>query len=537
MHATTAKAILDYTSRKSQMPERRTSATRRLQPAKSFSPSGHPLVYEVNARVLVNELSTDAGKRLSLASIPDRVIDEWESCGFEALWLMGVWTTGEIGLQIARNDPTLRDEYKKVLPDFSDKDVIGSPYAVKSYTVSTSLGGKAALASFRKRLAKKGMGLILDFVSNHTARDHSWVTKHPEYYVNGVEGDAVASPDRFFVTKTAEGQRILANGRDPYFPGWTDTVQLNIRHPLARQSMIREIRKIATQCDGVRCDMAMLILQEVFEKTWGELSTPSDVEPATGEFWTEAIEAVHRDSPSFLLIAEAYWDLEWRLQQLGFDFTYDKALYDRLLREGAGSVYKHLKAEAQYQAHALRFLENHDEPRAAHSLPNEAWHCAAATVAATVPGMFLLHEGQLEGKRIKLPVQLGRRPSEPVSEQVKSFYQKLLASVGTSIFKNGEWDLLHVKPAWNDNQTWRDFLAFWWHEKAGGSRLVVVNYAPQNGQCYVEINLDEVSGSRIEFRDMLGEASYVRDKATLRSKGMYFDLPSYGIHIFDVNPV
>lgn len=519
------------------MPKPRTSATKKKQAAKPSSLTGHPLIYEVNARVLVNELSTEAGKKLSLATIPDSVIDEWASRGFDAIWLMGVWTTGDIGLQIARADPNLQEEYRKILPDFSDDDVIGSPYAVKSYMVSARLGGKTALASLRKRLAKKRMGLILDFVSNHTARDHAWVAKHPEYYVYGAEGDTIGSADRFFAAKTVRGYRVLAYGRDPYFPGWTDTAQLNVRHPLARQAMIRELRKIAGQCDGVRCDMAMLILQDVFEKTWGDLSRPSDVEPATGEFWTEAIEAVRKNSPSFFFIAEAYWDLEWQLQQLGFDFTYDKALYDRLLREGAGSVYKHLKAEAKYQMHSLRFLENHDEPRAAQSLPNEAWHCAAATVVATVPGMLLIHEGQQNGKRIKLPVQLGRRPGEPDSEQLKSFYEKLLACVGTSVFRNGKWSLLHVKPAWQDNQTWRDFLAFWWHEKPGGNRLVVVNYAPQNGQCYVEMNLDEVNGSRIEFRDMLGEASYVRDKGTLLGKGMYFDLPPYGIHVFDVNPV
>lgn len=518
------------------MPKHRTSTTKKKQATKPFSLTGHPLVYEVNARVLLNELSTEAGKKLSLAMIPDRVIDEWASYGFEAIWLMGVWTTGDTGLQIARTDPSLREEYKKVLPDFSDEDVIGSPYAVKSYTVSARLGDKAALSSLRNRLTKKRMGLILDFVSNHTARDHTWVARHPEYYVNGVEGDTIASADRFFATKTAKGHKVLAYGRDPYYPGWTDTAQLNVRNPLARQSMIRELRKIAAQCEGVRCDMAMLVLQEVFEKTWGDQAKP-DVEPASGEFWTEAIHAVRKDFPSFIFIAEAYWNREWQLQQLGFDFTYDKTLYDRLLREGASSVYEHLKADANYQKHSLRFLENHDERRAVQSLPNEAWHCAAATVAATVPGMLLIHEGQLEGQQINLPVQLGRRPSEPVSKQLASFYRKLLACASTSVFRNGEWRLLHVKPAWYDNQSWRDFLAFWWHEKSGGDRLIVVNYAPRNGQCYVEMNFGDAGGSRIEFRDMLGEASYVRDKGTLLGKGMYFDLPSYGIHVFDVNPV
>ena len=484
----------------------------------------------------MNELSIEAGKKLTLATIPDRVIDDWASYGFEAVWLMGVWTTGDIGLQIAQTNPGLLEEYKKVLPDFTDKDVIGSPYAVKAYTVSPKLGGRAALASLRKRLAKKGMGLILDFVSNHTARDHAWVAKHPEYYVLGTDGEEDHVPEYYFRSAVSKERKVVAYGRDPYYPGWTDTAQVNILHPGMRQALIRELKKIASQCDGVRCDMAMLVLTEVFEKTWGDRARPHDAEPATGEFWTEAIESVRKDHPSFTFIAEAYWNREWQLQQLGFDFTYDKSLYDRLLREGAGSVYQHLKAEADYQRRSLRFLENHDEPRAAQVLPNEAWHCAAATIVATVPGMFLIHEGQMDGKRMKIPVQLGRRPVETMSGQVNSFYRRLLTSVGTSIFRKGEWKLLHAKPAWHDNHSWREFIAYWWHLESGGDRFVVVNYAPQSGQCYVDLNLDSIRGNRIEFRDLLSTVSYVKDRESLLHKGMYFDLPPYGIHIFEVNP-
>ena len=496
----------------------------------------HPLLYQVNARVLVNELSREMGKKISLATLPDRLIDEWASYGFDAIWLMGVWTTGTIGLEIARTNPVLLEQYERTLPDFAIDDVVGSPYAVKSYTVSPMLGRNAGLAALRKRLAKKGMSLILDFVSNHTARDHAWVEKSPEFYVNGSKGDDVTSPDRFFSADTSKGQKVLAYGRDPYFPGWTDTAQLNIKHPRTRQAMIRELRKIAAICDGIRCDMAMLLLQEVFESTWGDLGKPVDASPATGEFWSEAIEEVRKDYPSFMFIAECYWNREWQMQKLGFNYTYDKILYDRLLREGAPSVQEHLRADLDYQKHSLRFLENHDEPRAAQTLPSHSWHFAAATVAATVPGMMMFHEGQLEGRKLRTPIQLGRRPVEPVSEPIRMFYHRLLASIGDPTFKEGEWKLLNAKPAWHDNETWRDFIVFWWRG-ASGERFVVVNYAPQNGQCYIEMGLQGFTGSRIEFRDILGEATYVRDKGSLLTKGMYFDLPPYGVHMFDVKPM
>jgi len=495
--------------------------------------TSHPLLYEVNTRVLLNELSSRAGKRVTLKRIPDAVLDEWQDLGFDAIWLMGVWTTGKLGLQIARDTPSFREEYKRVLPDLTDDDIIGSPYAIKSYTVSRKLGGNSALAVLRKRLQKRGLGLVLDFVCNHTARDHSWVSSHPEYYVNGAQGDEAEKPDQYFRTKTSKGERVVAYGRDPYFPGWTDTAQLNYFHPGARRAMLRQLNQIAEVCDGVRCDMAMLVLNEVFDRTWGERVRP--LKPPPEEFWKEAIAKEKLRQRDFLFIAEAYWNLEWQLQQLGFDYTYDKILYERLLREGAQSVFGHFKAELDYQRKCVRFIENHDEPRAAAVLSTEAWHCAAGVVMSTVPGMALYHRGQLEGRRIKLPVQLGRLPEEPESDAIKGFYRRLFRCLQSSPLRQGTWQLLEARPAWNENHTWTNFLAFMWKGKESGARLVVVNYAPHNGQCYINPDLAGIDGSPIEFRDVMGFGVFVRERTALASKGMYFDVPAYGIHIFEVS--
>lgn len=496
--------------------------------------TARPLVYEINARVLVNELSNVAGKRITLATIPDPILDEWASLGFDAVWLMGVWTTGAIGLQMALHHEGLLKDYSRVLQDFTTADVIGSPYAVKSYTVSRVLGGNEALLTLRKRLQKRGLGLILDFVVNHTARDHRWVSQHPEYYINGVDGDDVNQPGLYFATKTAKGKRVLAFGKDPHFPGWTDTAQLNHCLSDTRSAVIKDLQKIAGLCDGIRCDMAMLVVQDVFQRTWGDRALPEKLEPADGEFWSEAVSTVRKKNPGFIFMAEAYWNLEWQLQQLGFNYTYDKTLYDRLLKEGASSVYDHLKAEMDYQKKSVRFIENHDEVRAAHALPSEAWNSAAATVMATVPGMALFHEGQLDGRKIKLPVQLGRRPTEQVSGPLRTFYTRLLACVVHPVFQQGTWKLLGAKPAWHENHSWQNFLAFWWHEKSSGARMIVVNYAPHNGQCYIQLELEGVEGRQVEFRDLLGTAVHVRERSALTTKGMYFDLPGYAIHLFDV---
>src|SRR5207247_1117569 len=132
--------------------------------------------------------------------------------------------------------------------------------------------------------------------------------------------------------------------------------QINHFSAGARAALVGELRAIARHADGARCDMAMLALSDVFARTWGPLA--SDPRPGT-EFWTEARGAV----PGFTLLAEVYWDLEARLQEIGFDFTYDKGLYDRLLRGNAREVRAHLGVDDGYQRRSARFIENHDEDR------------------------------------------------------------------------------------------------------------------------------------------------------------------------------
>jgi hypothetical protein len=163
------------------------------------------------------------------------------------------------------------------------------------------------------------MRLILDFIPNHLGLDHPWVVEQPELFVLSIENAPGA-----FGQPTMAGPRWLAHGKDPYFPAWIDTVQLDHRRAETRAAVIEELRSVAKRCDGVRCDMAMLLLEEVFKRNWARY--PISGARAIGEFWAEAIAAVKR--PDFLFVAEAYWDLEERLLQLGFDLAYDKRVTD-----------------------------------------------------------------------------------------------------------------------------------------------------------------------------------------------------------------
>ncbi|MGH9788899.1 MAG: alpha-amylase family glycosyl hydrolase [Candidatus Acidiferrales bacterium] len=499
----------------------------------------NPLLYEINTRVWLDELLPHDRKGVrrpqkgrAVTPVVIGALNEIAGLGFDLVWPMGVWQTGGVGEKLAREFVERNPELTRGLDDFDPmKDVVGSPYAVQDYKVADTFGGPKALAVWRKALAQKGIGLVLDFVPNHTARDHAWVRTHPDYYVQGTEEDQQNDPTGYFVAETAQGQRLLAHGRDPHFPPWGDTAQLNYRHARARAALIQTLLEIADQCDGVRCDMAMLVLEEVFARTWGERAQPADGAAATGQFWAEAIDAVRARHPNFLFLAEAYWGLEGRLQELGFNYTYDKTLYDRLLHQGAGSVHGHLCAEPDFQARSARFLENHDEPRAAEAFPLDQ-HRAAALLTYTLPGMRFFHEGQLEGRRFRVPVQLRRRPKEPPQAEIQKFYQSLLRELGQPAFRTGSWKLLHPRPAWEGNATFQQVLAHRW-EHPCGARVVAVNYGPQQAQCYVPLQLHGIAGRKVRLRDLFTHDPLDRNGDELLNPGLYLDLAPFQFHLVE----
>src|SRR5262249_32118004 len=354
--------------------------------------------------------------------------------------------------------------------------------------------------------------LMLDFVPNHTALDHVWVEDHPEYYVPGTELDLARAPANYTWVGRRRGDLLLAHGRDPYFPGWPDTLQLDYRNPALQEAMIGELTRIAGLCDGVRCDMAMLVLPEVFERTWGSRTRP---------FWPDATRRVRERFPEFCFLAEVYWDLEWTLQQQGFDYAYDKRLYDRLREGHARPVREHLSAGLDYQGKLARFLENHDEPRAAATFA-PGMHEAAAIVTYLTPGLRFFHQGQLQGRTKRISPHLVRAPAEPLDERIRGFYERLLALLRDPTVRDGDWRLLECSPAWDGNWTSDCFIAWLW-QRPGVRRLVAVNYAANQSQCYVRLALPDLANRGFRFRDAMGDASYDRDGNKLASRGLFLD--------------
>jgi hypothetical protein len=472
----------------------------------------------------LTELSRGLKRPATLDDIPDAGLDHLREMGFDWVWFLSVWQTGPAGQRISRSNPEWRKEFQETLPDLREEDIPGSGFAITGYTVHQALGGDAALARLRKRLQKRGLRLMLDFVPNHTGLDHPWVENHPEYYIPGTELDLTKAPHNYTWARRKHGDLILAHGRDPYFPGWPDTLQLNYGNPATQGAMIGELVKIAGQYDGVRCDMAMLVLPLVFERTWGMGAQP---------FWPKATERVREEVPDFCFMAEVYWDLEWTLQQQGFDYTYDKRLYDRLRDGHARPVREHFHAGLDYQNKLARFLENHDEPRAAATFSPEV-HEAAAVITFLSPGLRFFHQGQLEGRKKRISPHLCRGPDEPIDQKLKQFYERLLAVLRHPVVRNGQWQLLECAPAWEGNWTWDCFVAFTWQAGAGAQLLGVVNYAPNSSQCYLRLPSSELPGRKVVLRDLFSQIIYERDGETLFKSGMYLDLPPWGYHVFEI---
>lgn len=479
------------------------------------------VIYEINTLVWLGELSHRYGRPVTLGEVPGEVWDEVARPGIDTVWLMGVWERSPAGLRIALRDEHLMASFRAALPDVTEADIAGSPYCVRNYVVDAALGGPDGLAAARAQLASRGLKLILDHVPNHVAPDHPWLIERPDCLIRGTEEDLARTPEAFVKT----GGRIYARGRDPFFAPWPDVAQLNAFSDELRAATIDTLVSIGDQADGVRCDMAMLLMNDVFAKTWGDRAGPLPAD----DFWPYVVPRVRERHPGLLFVAEAYWDLEGALQQQGFDHCYDKRLYDRLAHEDADSVRAHLHADLAYQQGLVRFLENHDEPRAAATLPGARGRAAAVTVA-TLPGATLWHEGQFEGRRVRPPVFLARRPQEPADEPTRTFYGRLLEAAAA--VRRGAWRGL-TPTGWPDNDSHRALLAWSWTD-TDARHLVVVNDSDHPAQARVPLPWDDLRGREHRLTDLLTGQTYDRAGDELADAGLFVALDAWQAHVLSV---
>jgi Alpha amylase, catalytic domain len=487
----------------------------------------HPHLCEINTWAWLEGFSAQQNRLVRLGDVADQEWDRLADLGFDVIWLMGIWQRSPESRRIAQTTPSLAPGFDRALPGWKSQDVVGSPYAVAAYVPDPRVGTWDELDEVRKKLAARGMALFLDFVGNHTARDHRWVREHPEYYVQGSQQDFQKDPSSFFLVETPKGPVFLALARDPYFPPWTDVVQLNHFSAEMRAAQLAEFRNIAGHCDGLRCDMAMLLLHDVFQIVWGRLL--GNFRAPQREFWTEA----HAAAPQLTLLGEVYWGLEQRLLDLGFSFVYDKTLYDALRDSNISDVHAHVAAPVEYQRHMARFLENHDERRclavfSAERLPS------VASFMGTLPGMRFYHYAELAGGRIFLPVALRMAAPEPPNQAAVDFFKKILFITKQDAFHQATWSLLQVNP--EGDSTSGNLVAFEWRAKDSW-KVIAINLAGSASQGRIPFGGRPLPAQQYDFRDELDGIVYRRPVDELLSRGLFVRRDGFGAHIFNVSPV
>jgi hypothetical protein len=498
------------------------------QMSAKFQYRTHPLLFEINTAAWLFELSNRLGKTIHLGSVPAREWDKIQALGMDFVWLMGVWSRSQEGRKISLNSPEFRAQFEEVLPNSRDEDIIGSCYSISSYGPDPLIGSWEDLDSAHAELKKRGIGLILDFVPNHTGIDNFWLAQHPQYYIQGTETDYQKDKEAFFPVKNGRRTLYIAHGRDPNFPPWTDTAQLNYFNPAVRLAMIDRIQDISLHCEGLRCDMAMLILNDVFKRVWGWANHDHKYQMPQQEFWSQAVAA----APGLVYLAEAYWDTEWTLQQLGFDFVYDKRLYDRLRHNPPREVFLHLKADLAYQNKLVRFIENHDEPRSSTAFGPDLLPANAALFAG-LPGLKLFFQGQMEGRQVRLPIQIRQAKTEKLDPAVSAFYDKLLPVIAENIYHYGMWRLKEVFA--HTDRSNENLISYLW--KSGGElRLTIVNLSGEIscGRVCFQDDVDEELVYRLE-EVFSGQSSNTHGKI-MAHPGLIFELTAGQALIYRISP-
>ena len=441
------------------------------------------ILYEVNARVWLRELSERAGRTISLADVPEEEIRRWVELGFSHIWLMGVWQVGPKACEIALK--YWREHWRKEIPS-TEEDVQGSPFAIQEYAVDSRLGDALSLLMLKERLGRAGLRLIVDFVPNHLGIDSTEPQRFPARFVHATE----PRPGTF-EAQARFGKRYFAHGRDPHFPPWNDTVQLDYRVAETHQAMTAVAQTSSMYGDGLRCDMAMLLLPEVFNETWREFPCQGAHQTNTN-FWRKAIAAVRQLQPQAELIAEAYWDREAELQELGFDFTYNKRVTDYLVRGQERELGTFLRGcSADHLRRSVHFLENHDEARAASVFTLEK-HKAAAALILFLPGLALLHDGQLEGRRKFARIQMSRRAKEKADPEISAFYEGLLKTLQKTHVRRGRASLVELEMD-------TAIVGVKWEGPKGEWDLAIVNLGEAEERVQLPAEMLAPAGGKVEL--------------------------------------
>jgi hypothetical protein len=242
------------------------------------------LVYEIRADVLCS--------KGSLMTISDDFFSNLLTLGFDTIWLLGVW---------CRSPEALHYSTAALPQGIPRESAAASLFAVMDYHVDIRFGGDEALKIFKVNCNRFGISLIIDFVSNHLARDHFFTRQHPQLLEIGsidAKGPqyftpliiSASSSSTTIVMPSLDGPKggepshqssiphssfVFCHGRDAFGNIFGDTVQVSLRSLLTREALLNTLLFIASfdLADGVRCDMANHLSSETIKRTWGSIIT------------------------------------------------------------------------------------------------------------------------------------------------------------------------------------------------------------------------------------------------------------------------
>ena len=477
----------------------------------------NPVLYEISTRPWLYELSKKYSKKISkIKEIPLEEFDEIKTYGIDYIWMMGVWKLGKIGLELDQ-----KVDYSSVLPDFKKEDIIGSPFAITEYECNPEIGTDEDLLWLKMKLNEKNLKLILDFVPNHSAIDSIFTKSNPEYYIR--ENSENLLNNKYY---TNDG---FYYGKDPYFDPWPDVIQFNYFNEKTAEFMKNNLIKILKLCDGVRCDMAHLILNEIFYKTWKDkLEKLNYKNFPQNEFWAN-LKEIKQNFPDKIFLAEVYEEyLIEKLYNLGFDYCYNKELLDKLtLGPNEVNNYIHYKNEKFFN-HVAHFIENHDENRAIFTYKNIDKSNCAGCIAATLGGMIFINHNQFKGFKNKLDVHLIRASDENENEICVKFYKKLMEIIKDDAFRSQNYYYVYNV---NGNDSWK-LISYL--RKDINSYLSVVNYTDENACANVPI-YDVKGNGDVKILEMFSGIEYIRNADSMRDQGLTVVLKPFQPQIFKYN--
>jgi len=497
-----------------------------------------PVVYQISTRPWLYELALAGhpanctnGRGTDYVCLKDVPDAEWQKIKDDKtniVWLMGVWQLGNAGLQ---DSIGYIDRYKTELPDITVEDIIGSPYAIVDYTVNSEIGTDADLDAVKAKLNALGMGLMVDFVPNHFALDARMLETNPEVFIQRPDGDT--SPDEWWIEKSGV---TVAYGRGPYDGPWTDTLNVNYWSPAAIAIMKDIFVNIAKRVDAIRIDMAMLVLNDVWENAWSDVMASGGWARPEADFWADAISTAKAET-SLVIVSEAYDyymtsppEQEY-LTNLGVDYSYNKKVLDVIEEQHLDEMRGFLFQQPQWRLNRMcHFVENHDEPRAAKSLGGQAKAFAASVAALTLPGMRLTYFGQYDGLANRLGVHLRRGTPEDKHPEVHAQYVKLMEALSHEVFHEGTWTIIDVE---QPGPEWRLFAWGWEHN--GEKRLVVVNWCDQQGVGIVPVAnaVGHEDSGRVQITELLTNTTLNGTATEMRGSGLAVQLDPWKAHIFE----